>query len=1120
MSDPRPVTIVIPSYNQLHLLPACLDAIRRHTRHPDTQIAIVDLGSTDGSRDFLDHLEGIQVIHHSDRSAVGGLNRAFAQAHGRDVVRLHPSVVVETDGWLRRLIESSQRLPRAGAIGVKLVFPDGRLHSFGRSIIDGTGIWERHASRRAYEVDSSKLRDPEEVDTVHGALAYYRREMLNATGGLDERFSPAGLDADDLCLMARHAGYKIYVDPQVTAVHYEPGWSPTTHSWIGHPQRLDHKAVTLKRAVLDSQAAPFEEKWGFDPRFPDLCEIRRLYGHTEICWRVGEAMRFQAKEWPPSVDVVMVTWNNRETLQRCLESLAQTRYPRLTLHITDNGSRDDTLEYLQSLTSSFPFPMKVYALPVNTGVAVGMNWSIVHGDAELVARLDDDVELPPEWLEVMVEDFRRRPFAGVVGPRIVNDSTTHDIQCGGYRMFPGLYGHDGEPDLGQADYLARCVHVRGCCNVYRRDVLEDCGLFDLRFSPSQADDPDHHIALAVRGYEILYEGRVRVIHSLTNGAQRTHAAMSNQRSNVEKMYGKWGHDIYSILDQGIELSQEGRFLPDDGDTSHFLSTLPPADSYPRLDWQPGPDAMAKQSRVLEFHDLVFKPGGELQNHLNDILDLARFRTRDGNVNHAVQIVHTVVDLQPFNVEALRELGDAYQRLGQPERAQLIWRRALQLLPSEGRSELEDRLAGRHEISQPILPSLGSASRGGPADRSALIGQSDESSSRVEVADGSLRVLMVNTFEPRVPGGDMVQIKKTREHLQRLGVHVDVSYAARPDPKGYDLIHVFNLWFPHQTLPQVKAIRVQAPDIPIVLSPIYWDMSEKTWAEQVVPSTIEGARTRADLDRRLALIAKGLVPLNGKTRDEIREPEFFRKYQREILARVDHLLPLSNREMGVMHRALGETPDYTVVRNAAEPDVFVNSSPDWFEQEYGIKDFVVCVGLIEARKNQLLLMQALQGLGVPAVVIGRNYDRAYLRYCQDLAPKDTIFIEHLPHDRLASALKAARVFCLPSWMECASLANIEAALSGCGLALSDRASEQEYFEDCAYYCDPGDVESIREAIVRAYTSYDADAPKREILRRRFTQEWTWEQAARDTLAGYEKALEARRGVALAGPLASS
>ncbi len=1107
---PRRVVVVVPTLNERPTLSACLESIRDTAGHPDWELVVVDGGSTDGSLEWLERQAWLTIMKEPRRGVAPALNSAFRAARDADVVRVHADVVFETKGWLAILAEAARSLPKAGVVGAKLVYPDDRIHSVGRNFVTGVGLVDRHANLKRFAPDDGKGGDPVEVDSVPGALAYLTREAIEATGGLDEEYRPVYLDDDDFCFAARHRGFKVYAHPGVKAVHYSPVWGPTTHHPIHDPDGLVFKVMAFRDAVLSSHAERFESKWGFNPRFPDLAEVRRLYGGTEVCWRIGEPMRFTPREWPPAVDLVMVTWNNRATLERCLASLAQTRYPKLRLHVTDNGSKDGTVDWLRGIAETFPFPVEVHALPVNAGVAVGFNWSIVKGDAELVARIDDDVIVPPDWLEKLVEGFRTRPYAGCVGPKILNDNANADIQCGPYRMYPSVYGHDREPDAGQADYLARCAHVRGCCNVYRRDVLEKVGLFDLRFSPSQYDDPDHHAALLAAGYEILYEGRVAVVHALQSGAGLSFAALSNKWANRDKLFGKWGGDIWNILDRALDESREGRYLPDDGDTSAYLATLPGPEAYPRLDAKRANEATRSRiERILRVRDLTLSLGGHRQYYWDDVLDQTRALRRDGFFQSAADLLHSLIDVVPAHPVALLELSESYEAMGDLSRAEKLLLRAVRLDPAN--ADARRRLA---ETSDRIVvgQSASRAALSAPADKSAEIGESI--AGRAAKPSGkSLRVLMVNTFERRTAGGDMHQVKKTRQALEKEGIEVDVAYAPRPDPRGYDLVHVWNLWFPAQTLPQVKGIRVALPRTPIALSPIYWDMAEKAWSDMAIMSVFRSAETEAELRERLKHLANGTLSINGLRRTDRREPNFtgYEDYQRQILELVDHCLPNSEAEMRNLETALGvRPPSFTVVRNAAESEVFDAATGEWFEREYGVKDFVVTVGLVESRKNQLMLLHALAETSIPVVVIGRNYDRNYLRLCQRFAgdKHKTIFIEHLPHDRLASALKAARVFALPSWMECCSFANVGAALAGCSLVVSDRTSEPEYFGEAAYYCDPASVESIRDAVVAAFENRDADAPKRARLRELFTRKYTWKNAALRTIEGYRRAFAAR------------
>ena len=1113
MSNPKPVAVVIPNYNRINTLRPCIESIRNTAGHPDCKIIVVDGGSTDGSAEWLDAQEDVHVIHLADRGVPNAVNAGIAAAGGRDIVRVHSDVVFETDGWLAAMTEAAATLPAAGVLTGKLVLPDDRIHCVGRSIISGVGVDERHSYRQRFVPDSGAGGDAVEVDSSPGALLYATRECLVATGGFDERYWPMGLDHDDFCMAARHAGFKVYALPSIKAVHFTCGFTPTTERHLRYGVTEVQKVSGLRPGIENLHAEYWQQKWGFHPRHPDLPEIRRLYGDTEICWRIGAPMRFEPGEWPPTVDMVMVTWNNLAVLKRCMESLAETRYPsdRAHMHISDNGSTDGTLEYLRELrdSGSFPFPITIHELAVNTGVAVGFNWAIRAGEGELVARMDDDVVVPPQWLEVLVETFKNRPFAGVVGPKILNDNAIKDIQCGPFRMYPTVYGHENEPDEGQADYVARVTHVRGCLNVYRRDALDDCGLFDLRFSPSQFDDPDHHANLGLAGWEVIYDGRVGVIHAMNSGAGKTEAALTNQAANQSKLFGKWGNHIWKVLEMGIELSREGKYLPDDGDTSRFLATLEDKASYPRI--VTGAAAAIDRERALQLADLreraLFEeePLGEVWD---DNLEQARMMRRDGLARFALPVVQAVADLQPWRWRTLHDVALTYLSLGEIQHARRILARARVIAPNEAAIE---SLSTQIDRARLLISGGGHKTGVSPADGSKAIGEPKLNDDRVAVRS-RMKVLMVNTYERRVAGGDMHQVKKTAQYLERLGVDVDIRYEPRPNPAGYDLVHVWNTWFPQQTMAQIKGIHVAAPDTPIVMTPIYWDMSEKNWADSVVPQLFERAANDAQLRGVLKQLAGDVLLGNGRRRSQAGEPNFngYELYQKETLKYVDYLLPNSTREVENLAGKLGVRLPYTVVHNGAEVDIFDAATPDRFVDRFGVKDFVLTVGLVENRKNQLMLLHALKGTGMQAVVVGRSYDRRYFNLCQKHAADDTIFIEHLPHEELASALKAARVFALPSWMECAAFANVEAALAGCSLVVSDRTSEPEYFGRDAYYCDPANVDSIRDAVMKASRYHGTDAVKRERLRQQFRERFTWENAAQAVLTGYEKAIESRRG----------
>lgn len=375
----------------------------------------------------------------------------------------------------------------------------------------------------------------------------------------------------------------------------------------------------------------------------------------------------------------------------------------------------------------------------------------------------------------------------------------------------------------------------------------------------------------------------------------------------------------------------------------------------------------------------------------------------------------------------------------------------------------------------------------------------------------MKVLMVNTPQsPRFGGGDVTQMKQTASKLRMLGVEVVLSFDLRPDPRGFDLAHVFNLRTIETTLQQVG--HLHAWDVPIAISPIYLDVSVPLWGGAAVESIFRGEPSRAQLSARLERLRCRRLAVKWRDQSEWHADSRNRPYlkydvrQRRILSYCGHLLPNSVLELQALSRTLGITPSsFTVVPYGVDPDTFLDPDPQPFVNKYGLHDFILQVGRIERSKNQLLLAYALREMDWPLVFIGKCDQSEYLALCRRYGPQHLVVIPHLPPAELRAAYAAARVHALPSWVETCGLVTMEAALADCSVVVSTAGYEFEYFRDLAYYCDSADYVSIRNAVVQAVFSRKQDIDRRRQLRELILKEYTWERAAERTLRGYEKLL---------------
>ncbi|KYH32828.1 glycosyltransferase [Neomoorella mulderi] len=355
------------------------------------------------------------------------------------------------------------------------------------------------------------------------------------------------------------------------------------------------------------------------------------------------------------------------------------------------------------------------------------------------------------------------------------------------------------------------------------------------------------------------------------------------------------------------------------------------------------------------------------------------------------------------------------------------------------------------------------------------------------------------------GGDTTQVIKTGESLKRLGVAVDISSDVVPNLNGYDLVHIFNIQTSKTGIQQVQRAKQQG--VAVVLSPIYWDLRNIDWQVAYVYPYGE---------RKITSVLGHIHPfLPVITRRIVRYP-FRRKlwqWSRNMLVTADLLLPNSYAELELL--ALLFNVPYlrakaVVVPNAVEPGETVTEPETDYErlklQELP-SEYVLEVGRIEPIKGQSTLIQALsRNPDIPLVFIGRGLETAYGRYCIQLgkARGNTYFVGEIPYRSLPLFYRRAKVHALPSLRESPGLATLEAAIHGANCVVSYYGPVNEYFGSFVWYCNPTDIDSIRSAILGAWSS-----PRKLELGERIRKEFTWEIAAQVTLAAYEQLLRRKK-----------
>ncbi len=265
-----------------------------------------------------------------------------------------------------------------------------------------------------------------------------------------------------------------------------------------------------------------------------------------------------------SVAICIYSWNKADDLERTLASLAHTDIGSASIRILLNGCTDRSADVADNARMLFPDnDYEVVPLLINVGAPAARNWLGALPEVracEYIAYLDDDVELPTDWLAHFLNVMEDHPNTSVVGCKVVFGSEPRMIQYLHRSLSlakPGIIKltdpcQIGQFDYGQYDYIRTTDHVMGCCHLLRSAHMPNGPQFDLRYSPSQMDDIAHDLQLRVDGGEVRYCGLVKCIHHQNTGGGFKRKMSKAQLGQV------LGNDMkfYYYFEQYLERIQE------------------------------------------------------------------------------------------------------------------------------------------------------------------------------------------------------------------------------------------------------------------------------------------------------------------------------------------------------------------------------------------------------------------------------------------------------------------------------------------------------------------------------------------------------------------------------------
>lgn len=207
-------SIIMLTYNQLEYTKLCIESIRKFTPKECYEIIVVDNDSADGTKEYLKQQEDLNIIFNEENKGFPkGCNQGIKISNGENILLLNNDTIVNPD-WLYRLNNALYSSDNIGAVG-----------AISNSCSNGQQIPVRyenmeHMINLANEIYNNNKGEYSYITRLVGFCYLIKKEVLNKTGLLDERFTPGNYEDDDISLRIRQAGYDLLLCKDTFIHHY------------------------------------------------------------------------------------------------------------------------------------------------------------------------------------------------------------------------------------------------------------------------------------------------------------------------------------------------------------------------------------------------------------------------------------------------------------------------------------------------------------------------------------------------------------------------------------------------------------------------------------------------------------------------------------------------------------------------------------------------------------------------------------------------------------------------------------------------------------------------------------------------------------------------------------
>ncbi|MEW6685353.1 MAG: glycosyltransferase [Candidatus Edwardsbacteria bacterium] len=498
------LSICIVSYNVRDLLQQCLNSVYGTVKEVSFEVIVVDNNSKDGTVEMIrDEFPQVKLlINEKNYGFAKAQNQAMRESQGRYIYLLDSDTVVMPRS-IDSLVRFMEEHPEAGAVGAKLIFPDGRLQYSRRRFPSFLPVFIRGLfldrvlpslkSVREYKMmgkDGAPAAGPavEEVDWLFGGNLMVRREVLEDVGFYDERFYIYCEDID-WCYRMQERGWKRFYFPESSVIHFKG-------------------------------AGTKQQQW------------RMYFEHLKSFYRLFAKHHFRLNrsrvDWNRNIGevpllITIVNYNTSALLEECLTSIYRNP-PRCNFRVcvVDNASKDRSVEIVKE---NFP-KVELLLNFKNLGFAKACNQAIRLIQSKYVVVLNPDVKVLPKAFEELIKFMEKNPEVGICGAKLLNVDGSVQYSARRFyklkvlilkrtflgRLFPEnrsirehLMSDWDHREAREVDWLL------GTCLMVRRKAIEEVGGMDECFF-LYFEDVDWCYRMSKYGWKVFYVPQAEMFH--------------------------------------------------------------------------------------------------------------------------------------------------------------------------------------------------------------------------------------------------------------------------------------------------------------------------------------------------------------------------------------------------------------------------------------------------------------------------------------------------------------------------------------------------------------------------------------------------------------------------------